>query len=514
MYDLLTDADDNVLALLIGGQCYTFAQLKQSVAMIATGLQRDVKLEHGQRVVLYGPKTALQVMAMFAVWQCGGVVVIAHQGLKAAQLAHIMADSGAQVLITSPARWSQLAAEPAFHTDQVSQLIVEQSTSSLPEDAHVLKDWVEALDGPSAVTRCQQNDLAVLMYTSGSTGLPKGVMLTHKNLWLGADSVASYLQLTPQDRILALLPFSFDYGLNQLLSAWRVGASVVLHNYLLAKAVFNDVAKHGVTGLAGVPPLWYQLLKETLEPNLGLRFVTNSGGALTTSLIELLSEKFPQAQIFAMYGLTEAFRSSYLAPQKISEKPLSVGKAIPYARLLVLDEQQQVCPPGVVGELVHSGELVAQGYWGQPDLSAQRFAKLPEPLAKGGDERAVWSGDLAYMDDDGDLFIVGRQDQQIKTSGYRVSPQEVEAIAEALPDVGAAACLAVDDLELGQAIALFIEANPVHRDKLQAAYRANSANHLWPKYFAVVPQLPLTANGKLDRQYVKENWLYDLTNKN
>ncbi|WP_087506671.1 AMP-binding protein [Neiella marina] len=514
MHDLLWQSDDNALALLMGPQSYSFGQLKQAVAKIASGLRKDTKLEPGQRVVLYGPKSVLQVIAMFAVWQCGGIVVIAHQGLKAAQLGHIMQDSAADILLTSAARWTQLATDPAFDGDQVKQLVIEQPTHPVQASAYVLQNWLETLESATPISFCQPADLAALMYTSGSTGLPKGVMLTHANLWLGADSVASYLQLTPRDRILALLPFSFDYGLNQLLSAWRADAAVVLHNYLMASAVCKDIDRFGITGLAGVPPLWHQILHTQTATADSLRFVTNSGGALTSGLQQLLCAQFPNVAIYSMYGLTEAFRSSFLAPQLLAQKPLSVGKAIPHARLMVLNDNQQPCAVGEVGELVHSGPLVAQGYWRQDRLTAERFRNLPAYLQDHDGERAVWSGDLAYTDEDGDLFIVGRRDQQIKTSGFRVSPQEVESIAEAIEGVGAAICMAVDDTEIGQAIVLIVERTAMQSSDILKQYKASSASHLWPKYYFETDRLPLSANGKLDRQKIKETWLDDLTNNN
>ena len=276
--------------------------------------------------------------------------------------------------------------------------------------------------------------MAAILYTSGSTGKPKGVVLSHRNMLAGAHSVAEYLDNRPDDRLLAVLPFSFDYGLSQLTTAFVAGARAVLMDYLLPRDVVQRVAREGITGLAAVPPMWVQLA--TLEwPAAAvdsLRYITNSGGAMPRATLAALRRALPKTNAFLMYGLTEAFRSTYLPPAEIDRRPDSIGKAIPNAEILVVREDGTPCAPGEPGELVHRGALVGMGYWNDPAKTAERFRPAPGqypglPIP----ELAVWSGDTVRMDEDGFLYFIGRKDDMIKTSGYRVSPTEIEEVPTA-----------------------------------------------------------------------------------
>ena len=275
------------------------------------------------------------------------------------------------------------------------------------------------------------NDMAAILYTSGSTGRPKGVIISHRNIVDGARSVSSYLELRPDDRLLAVLPFSFDYGLNQLTSAILVGATCVLFDYLLPRDVLRALERHAITGLAAVPPLWAQLAplewpaaaKDTLR-------TSNSGGAMPDGVLARLRSQLPNTRPFLMYGLTEAFRSTFLPPEKIDERRGSMGKAIPNAEVMVVRPDGSPAATNEPGELVHRGALVALGYWNDPERTATRFK--PAPGRPGGipnAELAVWSGDTVRMDEDGYLYFVGRNDGMIKTSGYRVSPEAARAVA-------------------------------------------------------------------------------------
>ena len=276
-------------------------------------------------------------------------------------------------------------------------------------------------------------------------------MLSHANLWLGAVAVAHYLRLSSDDRVLAVLPLAFDYGQNQLLSAWAAGAAVVPHEYLLARDVVRAVLRHGATTLAGVPALWRQLLRCDW-PEARLKRLTNSGGALDEPLVRALRAQFPAAEIHAMYGLTEAFRSTSLDPALIDAHPTSVGRAIPFAEVMVVRADGSPADPGEEGELVHAGPLVAQGYWRDPARTAERFRLAPAWSRLGG--IAVWSGDRVRADARGLIHFIGRADAMIKTAGHRVSPQEVEQAAQATGLVGEAVALGLPDAELGQAIHL------------------------------------------------------------
>lgn len=346
------------------------------------------------------------------------------------------------------------------------------------------------------------DDLAAILYTSGSTGRPKGVMLSHANMWLGAESVAGYLDLTPDDRTLAVLPLSFDYGQNQLLSSWYAGASVVPLDYLTPRDVIKAVERHGITTLAAVPPLWVQLseLDWPDETRAKLRRLTNSGGALTTDLVRRLRALFPQARLFAMYGLTEAFRSTYLDPALIDTHPTSMGKEIPHAEILIINDLGEVSADEEEGELVHCGPLVAQGYWQDVERTAERYKPAPAASRYGG--MAVWSGDRVRRDADGLLYFVGRRDAMIKSAGNRISPQEIEEAALATGLIAEAVALGLPDERLGQAVHLVVRALPGSLDaetELPRKLMQELPNFMQPKQIHWRDAMPIGPNGKIDR---------------
>ena len=306
--------------------------------------------------------------------------------------------------------------------------------------------------GPVLAAGAIDVDMAAIMYTSGSTGQPKGVVLSHRNLIAGAESVSHYLGNNPDDVILAALPLSFDAGFSQLTTAFSVGAHVVLLNYLLPADVVQLCAQHRVTGLTGVPPLWIQIADQdwpTEAPDICGTSPTREGGCPKRHWTGC-GHSFPAAKPFLMYGLTEAFRSTYLDPAEVDRRPDSIGKAIPNAQILVVRPDGSLCDPGEEGELVHRGALVAMGYWNDPERTAERFRPAParEPGLCTG-EIAVWSGDTVVMDEEGFLYFVGRKDEMIKTSGYRVSPTEIEEAAYDTGLVRDAVALGVEDAKLG-----------------------------------------------------------------
>ncbi len=444
-------------------------------------------LAPGDRVASWMPKTVEAALLPLAAPRAGLVHVPVNPALKPAQVAHILADSGARLLIAQPERTALLGEAGAARAVDPRVMTAEaEAMASLPPSD-------QSSDG-----------LAALLYTSGSTGLPKGVMLSHRSLWLGAESVAAYLDLGTDDRVLAVLPLSFDYGQNQLLSTLHAGGCTIMLDYLTPRDVVRAVERHRVTGLAGVPPLWFQLAEAEWPDaaRASLRFLTNSGGRLPVPLVRRLRGQFPDARLFLMYGLTEAFRSSYLDPALVDERPDSIGKAIPHAELLVVDAEGRGVPPGTVGELVHCGPLVADGYWQDPVRTAERFRPAPPQSRYGG--LAVWSGDQVVADADGYLSFVGREDEMIKTSGNRVSPTEVEEAALASGLVAECVALGVADERLGQAILLVASpAASLDADTADARLRADLRQRLpafmLPRDMLWRDGLPRNPNGKLDR---------------
>ncbi|MGZ8312747.1 MAG: acyl-CoA ligase (AMP-forming), exosortase A system-associated [Allosphingosinicella sp.] len=466
-----------------------FAGLEEAVGLLAWSL-RERGLERGARVASWLPKNRMTALLPLAAARAGLVHVPINPLLKRMQVAHILADSGARLLITGAARLATL--EPGDLPADCTPLDEEKSDALFSAE--------EALAPSSA----EPDELAALLYTSGSTGRPKGVMVSHANLWLGAVSVAAYLRLDPHDRVLAVLPFSFDYGQNQLLSSWAAGATVVPLEFLTARDVVRAVERHEISTLAGVPPLFVQLIEAAWPVGavFGLRRLTNSGGKLAPSVIRRMREMFPVADIYSMYGLTEAFRSTYLEPQLLDTHPDSMGMAIPFAEILIADRDGRAIDGAGEGELVHAGPLVAQGYWNDPERTAERFRPAPAGAASGG--TAVWSGDRVRRDADGLLYFVGREDGMIKTAGNRVSPTEIEEAAVASGLVQEAVALGYPDSRLGEGIALVVRpANRDDEDALRAFLKRQLPNFMQPGPIVWRDELPRSPNGKLDRVELK-----------
>ena len=441
--------------------------------------------KQGARVACWLPKSELACLMPLAVARAGLIYVPINPLLKRLQVAHILADSGAKLLIGNAARLATLEASDLAGAAAIEEAVVRASL-----------DNAKLLSGPS---KHDPASLAQILYTSGSTGAPKGVMLSHTNLWLGAVSVAAYLNLEPHDRLLGVMPLSFDYGQNQLLGGWFAGASIAPLDYLTARDVVKTVERERLTTLAAIPPLWVQLVEQDWgEAGLTLRRLTNTGGALTPVLVCQLRAQFPQADLYAMYGLTEAFRSTSLDPALIDAHPTSIGTAIPVAEVMVVADDGSETVPDQEGELVHAGPLVAQGYWQDAERTAERFRPAPVWSRYGG--MAVWSGDRVRRDAAGLLHFAGRRDAMIKTSGNRVSPQEVEDAALATGLVAEAVALGVSDARLGQAIHLVVRAAQADaREVLPKALSAALPNFMVPHTIHWREAMPINPNGKIDR---------------
>ena len=490
---LTRGGDPAAPALLTREGVLDYAGLERTVGALAAAL-RARGLEAGARVASWLPKGRMTSLLPLACARAGLVHVPVNPLLKRAQVAHILADSGASMLLSGSARLATLEAGD----------LPQGCLAAAEEEGEAMLALADALPPSSA----DPDSLAALLYTSGSTGRPKGVMLSHANLWLGAIAVASYLRLTPQDRVLAVLPFAFDYGQNQLLSAWAAGASVIPIEYATARDVVRAVERHSATTLAGVPPLWVQLIETVWPPAaaLALRRLTNSGGKLPASVLRRMRELFPAADIHLMYGLTEAFRSTSLDPAFADIHPDSIGTAIPFAEVMAVRADGSLAAAGEEGELVHAGPLVAKGYWNDPERTAERFRPAPPASRYGG--TAVWSGDRVRQDEDGLFYFVGRADAMIKTSGNRVSPTEVEEAAMASGFVAEAAAIGVPDDRLGEAIALVVRPAAREREpELRAFLKRQLPNFMQPGPIVWRDELPRSPNGKLDRQGLKDELL-------
>ena len=461
----------------------TYGQLRSRAAAIA-GALRAGGVNPGDRVGIFLERGGDAAAAFFGATACGAIAININETLRPRQVEHILSHSGSAAFISSA---ELLGRQPR-----------RVSTTATAYDVADMKG-----DGRFEPVRRIGSDFAQIIYTSGSTGLPKGVTLTHSNLWSGVRAVSSYVRVSADDRIASLLPFSFDYGFNQLLCAVGAGARLVVERSPLPQQIVATLRAQAVTVLPCVPPLWLQLLGTSAfrdTPLPSLRAMTNTGGRVPVDAVRQLRAANPQAQLFLMYGLTEAFRATYLPPELVDAHPDSIGIAIPGTEILVVREDLSPCEPGEVGELVQRGSTVSAGYWNDPETTARIFR--PNPLRSSGmpdSERVVFSGDLVRRDADGLLYYVGRRDGLIKSLGYRISPDEIADVIYASGQVAEAVVGTVPDRVRGQSIIGYVvlreggTTEGVHR-----FCRAELPPYLQPGRIEARSELPRTSSGKFD----------------
>lgn len=486
-------------AIIDGDAVYSYGQFASAIATFATKL-RSTGVARGDRVAVFLPKSFAECVAIFAPSVVGGVVIPVNAALKPQQVAHIVSDSGARAIITTRDLAETL--QDAFQDAGCAPNFVFADGDDAQSDADPLNLFPDIGIG---------EDLAAILYTSGSTGQPKGVMLSHRNMLAGTRIVRTYLSITSEDRLLSLLPFSFDYGLNQLLTTVEQGATLVLAGFRLGDDIVKMLNTHNITGLAGVPTIWAILAKaapsltKTALPHL--RYITNSGGAVPTPTVKRLRELLPNTQIFLMYGLTEAFRSTFLSPDEVDARPTSIGKAIPETEVFVVTKEGTRAGVDEPGILVHRGPTVSLGYWMRPE-ETERVLR-PNPLiedAKGADT-VCFSGDLVTQDKDGYLYFVARDDAMIKSAGFRISPSEVEDVVMAQGGFSQLAVIGVPDEWVGQKVIAIGVTSEENLDTKAVLKKVADTlpGHMVPAKIELVDALPVTANGKVDyKQLVAE----------
>jgi len=518
LISLAADRDSAAPVLTYGKVTWNYGELHDAVTSFSSGLL-SLGIQRGERVAIYLEKRFETVIASFGAPAAGGVFVPLNPLLKAEQVGYILRDCKVRVLVTSAERLALLL-DTLPTCRALQHVVLPDSKDPLPAiDGLNVCRWRDLLAMPHKPGhRVIDNDVAGILYTSGSTGKPKGVVLSHRNMVTGAKSVASYLENRSDDTLLAALPLSFDAGFSQLTTAFHAGARVVLLNYLLPRDVLKTIEREKVTGLTAVPPLYIQLTQlnwpETITEHL--RYFANTGGRMPRETLDALRRHLPKTRPFLMYGLTEAFRSTYLPPAEVDRRPDSIGKAIPNAEILVLREDGSPCAPNEPGELVHRGALVGMGYWNDPEKTAERYKPLPgnAPGREAGlvlPEIAVFSGDTVRMDEDGFLYFIGRRDEMMKTSGYRVSPTEVEEILYATRMVGECVAFGVDHDTLGQAIQVIVTpvaGNVIDGAALLAECRVRMPAYMVPAGIEVREgPLPRNPNGKIDRKILSTAWV-------
>jgi amino acid adenylation domain-containing protein len=488
-------------AIVSAARSVTFGQLHEEALATAECL-RELGVGPGDRVGICMEKTIDQVSVILGALFANAVVVPILPRLKQPNIEHIIGNSGMVAMITDADRMQEVK---TFH-ERVKLITghgeIKEEWPNLPYLRRHLR--------PRMFFDRIGNDNAAIIYSSGSTGRPKGILIAHRNLADGADIVASYLGTEQNDRIGCVLSFNFDYGLNQIWQTIRVGATLYLHDFVLPTDLFGMLAKESITALPVMPVIISKMFDKRLKGGAGshdlssVRYVCTTGGRISEEMISNLRSAFPMARIFSMFGLTEAFRSTYLDPEQLDSRPTSVGKAIPDNQILVLDEKGDECPPMVVGELVHRGSTVSKGYWQDPENTARVFR--PHPRFPG--ETLVFSGDRVYRDADGYLYFVARGDEMIKTKGFRVSPTEVESEVTRHPDIADAVAFAVQNIEVGEDIACAyttVSGRPLSEPAFKQYLKNHLASHMVPTYLVHFENFPITGNaGKLDRKSIKQ----------
>jgi len=481
------------LALVCGRERHTYAELDARADRLAQSLiARGVR--PGDRVVIHLPNSVAAVVSIFAALKTGAIFVPVNATTKAEKLAFILNNCRAAVLI------SELQNQPVPQTPWLKTVIAPGLNGSAHHESPALLGFEQAETSSHAkrpVRRNADDDLACLIYTSGSTGQPKGVMCEERNMVFASGSIIQYLENTEADIVLNVLPLSFDYGLYQLLMTFRFGGTLILENsFAFPLVMLQRIAEEHVTGLPGVPTIFTLLLGLDLRAFdlSSLRYLTNTAAALPPNQVLELRRKFPRAKLFSMYGLTETKRALYLPPDKLEQRPGSVGIPIPGTEAWLEDEEGRRLAPGKIGELVIRGPHVMRGYWENPEATAKRFHAVPTG------ERLCYSGDLFRQDDEGYFYFVGRKDDIIKSRGEKVAPKEIENVLYNLPGVAEAAVIGVPDPILGQSIKAFIVTRkPMSEMRVRAHCRASLEDFMMPREIEFRDTLPKNASGKIDK---------------
>lgn len=490
-------------ALIARDARLTYAEL-DSLSHRLAGALGDLGVGRGDRVLVFMDNCWEAAVSVFAIAKAGAVFSPINPSIKADKLDFIIGNCRARAVLTQARLLSVVTEAPAAGDKDL--LVVSTATGGVAPKGAVSFDDCLASDMAPANHGGIDVDLAMLIYTSGSTGRPKGVMMTHRNIDAAAGSITTYLENTPDDIILNVLPLAFDYGLYQLIMSVKVGATLVLEkSFSFPQAIFDVIRAENVTGFPLVPTMAALILQmRDVRPGFlpSLRYVTNTAAALPPAHIARLRELFTGVRLYSMYGLTECKRCTYLPPAELDRRPGSVGIAIPNTEAFVLDDDGNPVPPDTPGELVIRGPHVMQGYW-ENEEATNRMLRL----GKNRWEKVLYTGDLFRRDAEGFLYFVGRKDDIIKTRGEKVAPKEVEAVLHACPGIAEAVVIGVPDPILGHAIGALVVLSDLgltQREILRHC-QGHLEDFMVPKIIEFRSELPRTDTGKVSRRLAAES---------
>jgi amino acid adenylation domain-containing protein len=496
-------------AITCGELTLTFDELRSKAKATACALV-EMGVKPGDRVGICMTKCPEQIVVILGVLYANAIFVPILPALKRRGIAHIISNSGMIAIVTDSKRLNEIA----YFENKVKVFIGNgELTETYPNLPYITRH----LETETLSPFCRLGiDVAAIIYSSGSTGMPKGIMVSHRNFFDGARITSEYLNTRQTDRIACILSFNFDYGLNQLWQSLFIGCSLYLHEFIMPNDCFNLLNKHQITALPLMPAIMTRLFDSRfvqLDHCYDLscvRYVCSSGGRLSNSMLSNVRAFFPNALMYSMYGLTEAFRSTYLHPSHLQQRPGSIGKAIPDVEILVLDNLGNECAAGVEGELVHRGGCIALGYWNDVEGTNERFRTHPSYPG----EKLVYSGDLVVRDHEGYISFVSRKDEMLKNNGMRISAAEIEVVFDGHPDVSAVVVFGVENIEVGHDIVAVYTTNnsePLDQSTLKRFLKDSLASHMVPKYIVHQENFPATGNqGKIDRITVRRNAILQL----
>lgn len=479
---LVAERPDHVV-LTAGERAYRASEINVAVDSIAAGLAaRGVR--SGDHVAALLDNTVELLCLVYAAARLGAVLAPINTKYHRDTVTYVLGNVSAKLLLLPQDSAADFGAVPVWRINL---------------------DNLEVANAPSDVRRAP-DDVAIIYYTSGSTGRPKGVMVSHRNLVYGVASVVEYLSLTPSDRSAAVLPMSFDAGLNFVLSSVAAGAHTYFLRFIFPQSLAQDLNRVEATVMLAVPTVMRAL--STVKKDLPhLRRLASTGGRMDATVIENLERVAPRMDFYVMYGLTEAFRSTCLPPADRAARPTSIGLPIPHADVHILREDGSPCDPGEIGEIVHSGPLVGCGYLNLPEQTAERYRPCPpESRYFAPDALSVHSGDLGWRDEQGYFYYHSRKDRMIKSKGYRISPEEIEKALVEHAQTGQALVVGIENAHAEQDIVAFVETKtitPPTDPEIRAVLRHHISHYMLPDRICRVETFPLNPNGKIDAAALK-----------